>query len=160
MGGSAMFDGSNGTSRYCQGGVPLVTIALLGLLVVGCRPAIPLGQVEGTIRMAGRPLQNVVITFIPKGNGAGAPVRSFGQPEATGRFRLKTEQGDEGAVVGEHVAILEDLSQYEAPRSDDGTLLQRPVERFPAAYADPLRSPWRVTVRAGRQTIDLNVEFQ
>ena len=71
MGGSAMFDGSKGTSRYCQGGVPLVTIALLGLLVVGCRPAIPLGQVEGTIRMAGRPLQNVVITFIPKGNGAG-----------------------------------------------------------------------------------------
>ena len=127
----------------------------LGSAIVGCSSSPPLGQVEGTLLKGGQPLSDVVIVFIPRSDGEGGAVRSKAIPDAAGKFSLKTETGLPGAVVGEHVVILEDLSIYSAARTPDGTLIQKPVERFPAVYADPLRSPWVFKITPGPQTLDL-----
>ncbi|MFO0821437.1 MAG: hypothetical protein U1A77_26070 [Pirellulales bacterium] len=133
----------------------LMTVAT----AAGCgSSSIPFGQVDGRVTMDGQPVQDVVVVFVPQANGAGAAARSFGQPDPAGRFQLKTDQGQAGAVVGEHVVILEDLGPYSAPRTEDGTLLKPYVPRFPATYSDPVRSPWKVSVAAGSQTIELEVK--
>ncbi len=135
-------------------------VAAAGLLwsLAGCQADVPTGFVEGTLHHRGQPIQDVVIVFLPKQNGAGARIRSLAQPDAQGRFQLRTEQGAPGAVVGRHTVILEDLQPYHAPRSNDGTLLTKPVERFPVRYTDPLHSPWTVDVKAGSQTVELTID--
>jgi hypothetical protein len=147
-------------SRFCA----FDWLAFAGLLMTvataaGCgSSSVPFGQVDGRVTMEGQPVQDVVVVFVPQANGAGAAARSFGQPDQAGRFQLKTEQGQVGAVVGEHVVILEDLGPYSAPRTEDGTLLKPYVPRFPATYSDPVRSPWKVRVAAGSQSIELEVK--
>lgn len=138
---------------------PALTVAILAVVAsAGCgSSSVPFGQVDGRVTMGGQPVRDVVVVFVPQGNGAGAALRSFGQPDQEGRFQLKTEQGQSGAVVGEHVVILEDLGQYSAPRTEDGTLLKPYVPRFPAAYSDPVRSPWKVQVTKGTHSIELDV---
>jgi hypothetical protein len=124
---------------------------------LGCRPQVELGQVDGTVIARGAPLANVLITFIPEESGEAAHVRSLAVTDAQGSFRLQTEQSLDGAAVGRHRVIVEDLAVYQAPRSEDGTLLSRPPERVPPAYSDPITSPLSVDVQPGMQTIRLEL---
>jgi hypothetical protein len=59
--------------------------------------------------------------------------------------------------VGKHRVTIEDLAMLSAPRSPDGTVLKRPPVRFSPNYADPLRTPLVHEVKAGTQTIDLDL---
>jgi hypothetical protein len=127
-------------------------------LVAGCGPAIEFGQVSGTVRAGGLPLPGVLVTFIPEANGPAAAVRSMGVTDDNGQYRLKTESQRDGAVLGQHRVIIEDMAIYSAPRSADGTVLAHPPERFPPAYSDPLASPLVREVAAGSQTFDLDLE--
>jgi hypothetical protein len=116
-----------------------------------------LGQVEGSVHAAGQPLANVLVTFIPEEGGEGAQIPSLGVTDKEGRFRLRTEQQQEGAVLGAHRIIVEDLAIYDAPRSPDGTLLARPPQRFAASYSDPLQSPLTHEVKPGLQSVELEL---
>lgn len=126
-------------------------------LAAGCRPQVELGQVDGTVTAQGAPLANVLVTFIPEASGEAARVRSLAVTDDQGLFRLRTEQSLDGAVVGRHRVIVEDLAIYQAPRSADGTLLSRPPQRVPPAYSDPLASPLTIDVQPGKQTIPLEL---
>jgi hypothetical protein len=135
--------------------VPVVLA--LGLLA-GCSGRVYLGQVEGTVRAGGQPLDNVLITFVPAKDGEHAAIRSMAVTDAEGRYRLKTEQQLDGALVGPHKVIIEDLAIYQAKRSPDGTVTDIPPERFGPRYSDPLRSPLSHDVQPGQQTIDLELQ--
>ncbi len=135
----------------------LVALVLLLVLVLGCGQRPELGQVTGTVRAAGKPLANVLVTFIPQADGDAAAIRSLGTTDEQGRYQLKTEQQDAGALVGQHKVTVEDLAVYQAPRADDGTVLAMPPARFAATYSDPLRSPLAREVKPGEQTIDLDL---
>ncbi len=140
---------------------PLVCRLALGILILsciaGCGSRLELGQVEGTLQYQNRPLSKVLVTFVPAREGDDARVRSMGETDEQGRFSLTTETREKGAVLGEHVVILEDLAIYEAPRSEDGTVLKIPRERFPSKYKDAIRSPLKVTVTTGQQEVELKV---
>lgn len=123
----------------------------------GCGAHVELAQVDGTLTFQGVPLANVLVTFIPEASGEAARVRSLAVTDDEGRFRLQTDESQEGAVVGRHRVIVEDLAIYSAPRTADGTLLTRPPARFPPAYADPLTSPLTVDVQPGAQSIALDL---
>src|SRR5262245_53270759 len=133
---------------------PLIVFALLA----GCGQRAQLGTVEGTVRAGGKPLAGVVVRFHPEAKGASAAVRSVAQSDADGRYRLQTEDGQSGAVVGKHRVTVEDLAILSAPRSPDGTVLQRPPVRFSPSYSDPLRSPLTFEVQMEPQKIDIELK--
>lgn len=132
-------------------------VALL-LLTSGCGRAIELGEIEGTVLLDGQPLADVLVTFAPASQRTGSNVRSMGRTNAAGRFEVRAETQQPGALVGEHVVILEDRAIYSAPRSPDGTVLAIPQKRFPAVYGDPARSPLRVIVEGGADSQTVTIE--
>lgn len=136
----------------------LFLAGLFCLTVTGCTSSPPRGEVEGVVRSGGKPLANVLVTFLPDADQGGQGRRSSGKTDAEGRYRLQGEDGKPGAVVGRHRVVIEDLAIYAAPRSSDGTLLAKPPIRFASEMTDPLRTPLRREVKEGPQTIDLDLE--
>jgi hypothetical protein len=136
----------------------LCLAAGVAILLAGCGQPAELGQVQGTVRVGGQPLANVLVTFIPQGEHAGGMVRSMGTTDEKGQFSLRTETLEDGAQIGNHSVIVEDLAIYAAPRDDDGTVTQVPPARFGPSYSDPLLSPLRREVKAGTQQIDLDLD--
>jgi len=131
--------------------------AAAGLLVAGCGTPVEMGQVEGTVRAGGQPLSGVLVTFIPTHEVPGGVIRSMGKTDGQGRYRLQAENQQDGAVVGQHQVIVEDLAIYSAPRDADGTVTQLPPERVPQAYSDLLQTKLQREVQPGEQTIDLDL---
>lgn len=137
---------------------PLFQIAFSGLLLVtaaGCGSPPPRGEVEGTVRRAGRPLGQVVVTFVPDLGAPPGARRASGMSDAQGRFRLRGEDGRADLVAGPYRVIVEDVAVYAAPRAPDGTVLRIPAPRFPARYGDPLQTPVQVQVRPEAQTVEV-----
>jgi len=134
----------------------LISLWLLATLA-GCGSSAKLGQVSGVVRASGKPLAGVVVTFVPDGNETTPALRSLAQTDAEGRYRLRTEDGRDGAIVGKHSVTVEDLAIQSAPRSEDGTVLKRPPVRFSPSYADPIRTPLKFEVKPDSQTIDLDL---
>lgn len=133
-------------------------IASLGLIVVGCSSSPPLGEVEGVVRVGGKPLADVLVTFLPDTNQDHRGERAAGKTDAAGRYRLRREQGQIGTTIGVYRVVIEDLAIYSAPRSADGTLLAKPPVRFSPQLAAPLQTPLRREVKAGAQTIDFDLD--
>jgi hypothetical protein len=98
-------------SRY-RFGLGVLLPAALGALVAagGCRRAeFTFHPVEGTVTKGGRPLANIEVVFLADpGSGTVGP-RATGTTDAAGRYRLRTDQGDDGAVAGTHRVIVLDL---------------------------------------------------
>src|SRR6478735_5547388 len=99
-------------SRYFPASV-LISAASL-LLLAGCGSATKRGQVDGVVVRQGRPVGNVVVTFMPDEKSTGG--RAQGVTDAQGRFRLRGEDQKEGALVGTYRVIVEDLAIFDAPR--------------------------------------------
>jgi hypothetical protein len=132
-------------------------LGLLGILLAGCGPRMERGEVEGTVRHQGRPLASVLVTFLPDPEQGGKGVRASGHTDDRGRYHLRGEDQRQGAAAGWHRVVVEDLALYSAPRESDGTLSRKPPVRFPARFGDPLQTPLRKQVRAGTQTIDIDL---
>jgi len=130
----------------------------MACVVSGCGRPIPLGEVQGTARLDGRPIDQVLVSFLPDPAKQTRGPRSAAATDAAGRFRLRCDDGREGAVVGWHRVLVEDLKPYAAPRSDNP---DRPAvvipSRIPSAYRDPAKTPLRLEVRAEPQ--ELSVEL-
>ena len=91
------------------------TVGLMVLLVAfaasGCGSEEKLVPAEGVLKIGGKPAANVSIQFMPDApNGKGGPTSS-GRTDAEGRFKLKTNDGRDGAVPGPHTVILADLDE-------------------------------------------------
>jgi hypothetical protein len=124
---------------------------------IGCGTAPPRGEVEGTVRSRGKPLANVLVTFVPDPDQKTAGLRASAQTDGAGRYRLRGEDRQPGAVVGAYRVVIEDLDVYAVPRSPDGTLLRPPPVRFAPHFGDPLKTPLRKRVESGSQVIDLDL---
>jgi hypothetical protein len=93
---------------------------LCGLLALaaaaeGCQRGKPwdLVPVEGTVTKNGRPLANIEVVFLADADAGTRGPRTSGTTDEAGRYRLRTDGGDTGAVVGKHRVILRD---FEATR--------------------------------------------
>jgi hypothetical protein len=137
------------------------------LWLAGCGPSgVQLGEVEGVVVLDGKPLQNAEVQFIPEPGQATDAPRSTAVTDDQGRFKLVCDDGRQGAVVGLHRAVLRDLNQYEAfvpvdkHSPDYGYVDDRPRarSRFPDHYGDLSRTPLRKEVKAGKQTIDVELK--
>lgn len=150
-------------------------VALPLLLVVGaggCNRQPEFAPVEGTVTLAGKPAARIEVAFYADGETQG-PVAT-GMTDDRGHFRLQTETGQVGAVVGQHKVCLYDRSLplflpgnivqqppsgavAKQPSVETKSAKQKPVSRVPEAYCRPWETPLKVEVRAGSQAIDFRL---
>jgi hypothetical protein len=156
--------GAGGSSvRATRNGAPWKALCLAALVAGasgGCGKKTPLGEVQGTVRLDGQPLDNVAVTFFPDQVEGAALPRATATTDASGHYRLRCEDSREGAPVGWHRVTVEDLAPYRLPRDEDGPAAEALKLRVPGAYADPGKTPLRVQVQPGPQTIDLDLRWR
>ena len=160
-----------------------LSCGLLALTVLagGCQrgPTWGLAPVEGTITKNGRPLANIEVTFLADPDAGTEGPRTTGRTDETGHYRLRTTNGDEGAVIGKHRVLIFDVeaSAKQAVRKLRGPLREEvargapemakyleeqrkaaeDASRIPPRYADFKETPLRAEVHAGPQTLDFDL---
>lgn len=132
---------------------------LLGLLTsIGCSGGAKLAEVEGTVKLKGKPLEKIQVEFWPLGKGQ----RSTAVTDDQGRYTLMTDDGKQkGATVGTHKVILRDTSvlgnQLLGRAGADVDMAKGKKSRIGEEYADPQKTPLQKEVTAGKSTIDLDL---
>jgi hypothetical protein len=137
--------------------------------------------VEGTVTKDGRPLPGVEVVFLADSDAGTMGPRSAGRTDEAGRYRLRTDDGEDGVVVGKHrVLILAPevaskssiertlsgserkgtgwLSPEMAQRLEEQRKTMADAPRVPPSYRLFHETPLRVEVRPGSPVIDLEVK--
>ena len=131
-------------------------LAVLAAAAVGCggKPGIPLGEVEGVVTLDDKPLDTVVVHFLPDlTKGAKGP-QSSAVTDANGRYRLKCADSRDGAAIGWHKVLVEDPGEG---NYDPNAAVLPATVRISHVYKLPTTSPLAFEVKEGKQTIDIQV---
>ena len=79
--------------KYVRPALTLVVAAI----VVGCTSGVELGDVQGTVKMDGKPLSGATIRFVPVNGGRAA----FGRTDESGKYEIQYSATASGALVGQ-----------------------------------------------------------
>jgi hypothetical protein len=130
-------------------------------------------DVEGELKLRGKPLAGVMVCFVPDAEAGTPGPRSTGWTDEQGHYRLKCDTPYKpGAVAGKHRVVVFDPDAFDegppgagAPDPAKEAARAQPKGRkpkrmqFALKYMMPTQTPLRAEVRMpGPQTIDLNVE--
>jgi hypothetical protein len=142
----------------------LTAVIVATITLAGCAKRAPLGEVAGTVTLAGKPLAGIQVAFTPDPEKHPDLPRSTGLTDDQGRYHLQCDDNRLGAVIGEHMISISDL-HLDAPvvrrDSPEEDLPQKPrPRRFPTRYEHAATSPLRKQVIPGSQTIDLQLEMR
>jgi len=149
----------------------------------GCqrRQTWDLAPVEGAVTKGGRPLANVQVIFLADVEAGTQGPRASGITDAAGHYRLRTDNGEDGATVGKYRVVLLDptVSKGRVERAPRRPQPKEATQRLPPENAPRLQNqrnkaedsrmlllrygrfnetPLRVEVRTGPQGIDLDVK--
>jgi hypothetical protein len=137
-------------------GLAVLLPAALGAAVAagGCRrPEFAFYPVEGTVTRGGRPLPNIQVVFLADPDSGTVGPRATGATDAAGRYRLRTDQGDDGAVAGTHRVVLVDLEAARMGFGRFGGSQRKEVEGAPPKggkrLADKSKTASRVPAEYG-----------
>jgi len=135
-------------------------LACLGAIAVaGCGKKPPLAQVEGTVRLDGRPLADALVCFLPDPDRGTSGPRSVAVTDDSGRYRLRCDDQRDGAVLGWHRVLLEDMLLYSVSRQDRaGGARPALASRLPARYTAANETPLSFEIKPGTQTIDVDLK--
>jgi hypothetical protein len=138
-----------------------------------------LAPVEGTVTKEGHPLPGVEVVFLADLDAGAAGPRARGISDESGHYRLRTDNGDDGAAVGQYRVCIHDTRVVKPgpalPRrlqKEAATLKEAQKEqgrlrfkettsvssRVPPTYGRPGETPLRVEVQPRTQVIDLDVK--
>jgi hypothetical protein len=138
----------------------IVAFASLAAVIAssGCGVGGPrMAEVEGTVTMKGKPLDQVQVEFWPTSDGP----RSIGVTDSQGRYTLQADNGkSKGALVGSHRILLKDLSVFGGKvlgRAGENVDLKGKAARLPAHVGDVQRTPFKKDVTSGKNEINLEV---
>ena len=148
------------------------SLLLFSLIVLsGCSRGPNLVEVEGALKLRGKPLPGVMVCFVPDAEAGTPGPRSTGWTDETGHYRLTCDKPYKlGAVEGKHRVIVLDPEAFDDPPGMPDTpgpeaAAEPPKGRkpkqmqFALKYFMPSETPLRADVQApGPQTIDFNVE--
>jgi hypothetical protein len=154
----------------------LVMSAVLVAASAGCQrePAFEYAPVSGKVIKNGVPLSGVRVIFYADHEAGTLGPRAFARTNEAGEYRLHTDSGTVGAVLGKHrVCLMESANiqlfvrqRFEKDPAKLGKLADKAppaapepaaAGRLPAAYASAAQTPLRAEVHAGDQTIDFVV---
>ena len=145
-----------GSLRSIGFALPVTSI----LAFCGCGDGLNMVEVEGTVTMEGKPLDQIRVEFWPLGEG----LRSVGVTDEAGRFSLTTDDGErKGAVVGSHRIVLNDTTvlgnQFLGRAGENVDMSQGRKSRILGDYASAQRTPLTKDVVAGKKNeITLEVD--
>jgi hypothetical protein len=150
------------TRPLCRGLLLAVVTAAAGCQAG--KPPYTFAPVEGTVRKDGQPLPGVVVIFWGDDTTKGPP--SVCPTDSAGHFRLHTEKGQEGALVGRHrVCIVEAGATMQGFVGHKTGGKHQPKEPpaagsslVPPAYGRRDQTPLRAEVQAGGQVLDFEVK--
>jgi hypothetical protein len=147
----------------------LVLVASAAILA-GCGgdPDLPkLGKVSGTVTYKGQPVTKGLVTFVPAG-GAGAQTgqSATGEIQEDGSFTLSTFENNDGAVLGEHIVVVQSREDDPAlegqgmpiPDARGRLKIKPPKHLVPEKYGTSTKSPLRHTVEAGSNTFTIELK--
>jgi len=137
------------------GGFALAALAVSFLS--GCGRSVKLGDVEGTVRLDGQPIGQVLVVFIPEDSQG---PQSTGITDGEGRFKLRCNNARSGAVVGPHRVTLLDAAVAPGGRSRDDEPEEgaaRPTSRVPDVYSRVDKTPLHQSVSAGTQSVTIDI---
>jgi hypothetical protein len=93
-------------------------VLLCGLLALavaaeGCQrgPTWNLAPVEGTVTKDGRPLPHIEVVFLTDIDAGTQGPKASSFTDEAGHYRLRTDNGDDGAVAGKYRVVLFDLKE-------------------------------------------------
>jgi len=143
-----------------------LVLASTATLILGCGgPGVGLYKVTGKVTVAGQPMQDITVTFLP---AAGRP--ASGITDSSGTFKLATFSPGDGAVGGKHKvsfayrpfkpsdgsgkpANIPDASMGKPGAGGSGTATPgAPATPFNAKYTNPETSGIEVEVGSGMPT--------
>ena len=135
-------------------------VAVLAAAVVaglpGCGPGYEIAEVEGVVKVDGKPLSRAAVEFHPDPDAGTHGPYSVAETDEDGRYTLryaipaKAAAGrKDGVVVGKHKVLVLDL--WAATDAGAGRL------RFASDYTQLATTPLTREVRPGKQTIDLEL---
>ena len=126
----------------------LLAVAATVGAALGCSNS-NLGEVQGTVRLNGKPLSDATVTFTPREPKGSA---STGKTNSSGHYVLYYAGGDLGAEIGEHVVRVTTFQQGDP---DAATPLATCRERVPVQYNE--RSKLSKSIQAGENVIDIEL---
>jgi hypothetical protein len=137
----------------------VLLFALLSLTATACNSQAQFAEVSGVVNLNGKPMPGALVEFLPDPEkGTRGPVSSA-TTDAEGRFDLVSSDQRDGAVVGFHRVLVHDSRSIPKARSDFS--MEKPPEnvpsRIPSSYGKAASTPLRQEVKAGPQTITLEV---
>jgi hypothetical protein len=143
-----------------------LSIAPLIWVGVGCQRGPTFVEVNGTVRLNGKPLAGVQVQFLPDPQRGTTGPRSTAVTDDNGSYSLASDDERPGAMVGIHRVLVSDLIDYGMPHVKrkemdriDPKLLQEKASknRVPKRYADVLTTPWSIEVKPNASPIDLDL---
>ena len=116
-------------------------------------------QVEGTVKLDGTPLANVMVQFVPDLDPKVQAPQSSAVTDEKGHFVLTCDNKKPGAVIGKHnVLVLAGRGDNSAPDPDAPPEQAVPKSKRPAvpqAYTVTSRTPLKISVTGDQHTYDL-----
>jgi len=138
------------TIRFARFGMLLIAVLLVS--TSGCgSPSAKITPVEGIVKLDGKPAGGIMVQFMPDSTRGGNGPTSFAVTDAEGKFKLKTYEGKDGAVVGPHLVILMD---NEEDRPAQGTVSRKPI-RLATRYGVATPGQLSVEVQESGAAIEL-----
>ena len=136
----------------------LLGTALL-LLLAGCGKHAMNNQVEGTVKLDGTPLPNVVVQFVPDMTEGSQPPGASAYTDGQGHYSLTCDNQKPGAVLGKYrVIVLPGRRGGGAVGDDrDAPRGERAPAYVPPIYTQAAKSPLKVDVTADQHTYDLSL---
>jgi hypothetical protein len=145
------------TTRAGRGAVRRVVVAAAGMALLacaGCGAGVRPVPVQGTITLDGAPLAGVQILFDPMVEpGRLSPPRSRTVSDDQGRYVLRCDTGEDGAVPGRHRVTV----MYATSAHDQEAGIRAGKARVPANYSSATQTPLQVEVVAGQANYDLKL---
>ena len=130
---------------------PLLSVAIL-LLIQGCGSPDeivelpPTSPVTGQVSLDGKPVEGIVVTFIPTGDTKG--IECVGQTDETGEYTPKQIRGSEGVPPGTYKVVFSRLMRGGKPiaAEEDPGSGGIAVESLPEKYSNPATTKETATV--------------
>ena len=139
--------------RFVSRLLPGLCLTVVFVTAAGCGgESVKIVPAEGVLKIGGRPAANVLVQFMPDVRANGRGPTSTATTDEQGVFRLTTQDGKDGAVVGTHMVVLVDLDEE---RVAQGQVAKK--GRLDGKYAAPTASNLTATVSEGGGAITIDV---